>query len=576
MPREDAIIRLENTAGGSSKFWEVEIHGSAYRIRYGRIGAKGTVQEKSFGSPEEATEAAEKKAASKRKKGYVDVEVAPTAEIAPPPPKEEKPPSHRDAVKAAFAVIRKAGIPALANRGHAQSAGWEDLGEACRKKKLDPVQGIFWHKQSDEAFGNDGRLIHTLWLHWAGDLDVFVKALEEQGLDLEVPTDPERAIGVKPTPLPGMKILPTGPIDEAYPAEVAAIDADPQALAPYQALLKAMQAKDDERARFVELQLEFEKKGKLSKKKAKEVEAAVAQFGVAFARGLAKQFEHGSGVDMSRTWPTYTTRDYSPKYRRGFPYSVSTGMAEHGAPRPDFSDPAWSTITELALEQAEALPDLCASAVAGRLEALKLTRGDLSPDDAPRFARLRAAALPTSSVDAVARLPALQELRFLDRRVDHESILARIPASLHVVRFDGLRYTRDGDGWVLRTGYWFGKEYEIESLDEVIRHVPKDLRRVEIGYAYYRTTKESLAALRAAFAAHSPGVPVVEQLAEAVRRLRASDSPVAEAEAMLRDGFTAKEVGGAAMVVRKDDGRWQQMRTVSDKLHLRDLAESYD
>ena len=59
---------------------------------------------------------------------------------------------------------------ALVNRGMNQSAGWEDLTEACAKKGMTKRQGIFWHKQSNEAFEpKTGILLDQLHLYWAGD-----------------------------------------------------------------------------------------------------------------------------------------------------------------------------------------------------------------------------------------------------------------------------------------------------------------------------------------------------------------------------------------------------------------------
>ncbi|MCB9741208.1 MAG: WGR domain-containing protein [Alphaproteobacteria bacterium] len=62
----------QSTSGG--KFWEVEVEGLEMRIRYGKIGQDKAWSAQSFDSHEAAVKAAEKKAASKRSKGYAVVE----------------------------------------------------------------------------------------------------------------------------------------------------------------------------------------------------------------------------------------------------------------------------------------------------------------------------------------------------------------------------------------------------------------------------------------------------------------------------------------------------------------------
>lgn len=73
---------LELIEGTSSKFWEIELQGSDYTVRYGRIGTDGRTSTKSFDSAEEAQTKADKAIESKRKKGYSEVVNAnPTAEL---------------------------------------------------------------------------------------------------------------------------------------------------------------------------------------------------------------------------------------------------------------------------------------------------------------------------------------------------------------------------------------------------------------------------------------------------------------------------------------------------------------
>ena len=56
----------------SSKFWNIEVSGSNYTVRYGRTGTEGQSLEKKFPSPEAATKDAEKLIREKLGKGYTD------------------------------------------------------------------------------------------------------------------------------------------------------------------------------------------------------------------------------------------------------------------------------------------------------------------------------------------------------------------------------------------------------------------------------------------------------------------------------------------------------------------------
>jgi uncharacterized protein (TIGR02996 family) len=65
--------RFEFKDAKSHKFWEIEIEGDAYTVRYGKFGADGQVQTKTFASAEKAEAAAEKIISEKIKKGYKEV-----------------------------------------------------------------------------------------------------------------------------------------------------------------------------------------------------------------------------------------------------------------------------------------------------------------------------------------------------------------------------------------------------------------------------------------------------------------------------------------------------------------------
>ena len=70
------IRRFEYVTGSSSKFWEVETDGRQVKVRYGRIGANGQSQTKSFTSEAAADEHAKKQIAAKLAKGYCELAVA--------------------------------------------------------------------------------------------------------------------------------------------------------------------------------------------------------------------------------------------------------------------------------------------------------------------------------------------------------------------------------------------------------------------------------------------------------------------------------------------------------------------
>ncbi|MEV7807572.1 DUF4132 domain-containing protein [Microbispora sp. NPDC088329] len=74
---------LTYVGGGSAKFWEVRQDGTELHIRYGRMGAAGQTQVKSFDSAAAAAAAADKLAAEKLRKGYTEDEAVAAPEAAP-------------------------------------------------------------------------------------------------------------------------------------------------------------------------------------------------------------------------------------------------------------------------------------------------------------------------------------------------------------------------------------------------------------------------------------------------------------------------------------------------------------
>lgn len=58
----------------SSKFWSVDINGNNLTVAFGKTGSPGSINKKSFATPEDASNEAEKLIREKTKKGYVESE----------------------------------------------------------------------------------------------------------------------------------------------------------------------------------------------------------------------------------------------------------------------------------------------------------------------------------------------------------------------------------------------------------------------------------------------------------------------------------------------------------------------
>jgi uncharacterized protein (TIGR02996 family) len=72
--RDPPMRRFEFQDAKSHKFWEIDLAGDAFTVRYGKFGTDGQVQTKTFASEDKAAAEAEKVIKSKTKKGYVEVE----------------------------------------------------------------------------------------------------------------------------------------------------------------------------------------------------------------------------------------------------------------------------------------------------------------------------------------------------------------------------------------------------------------------------------------------------------------------------------------------------------------------
>jgi uncharacterized protein (TIGR02996 family) len=67
--------RFEYKDAKSHKFWEIQVEGDAFTVRYGKFGTDGQVQTKTLASEDKAQAEAEKLIKSKTKKGYVEVQL---------------------------------------------------------------------------------------------------------------------------------------------------------------------------------------------------------------------------------------------------------------------------------------------------------------------------------------------------------------------------------------------------------------------------------------------------------------------------------------------------------------------
>jgi predicted DNA-binding WGR domain protein len=63
--------RYELSDGSSNKFWDIQLSGKAFTVTFGKIGANGQTQRKTFKTDAEARTAHDKLVAEKTKKGYV-------------------------------------------------------------------------------------------------------------------------------------------------------------------------------------------------------------------------------------------------------------------------------------------------------------------------------------------------------------------------------------------------------------------------------------------------------------------------------------------------------------------------
>lgn len=156
--------RFELVEGTSSKFWEIELEGAGFTVRFGRIGTAGQTQQKSFATPEKARAEHDKLVAEKVKKGYAEVGATAGTQVAPAPapvpkktaakpaakvPKAEPEASPEPEIAASPAteasLARRAGGAGARRRTRASSAGWRSRSAPARWR------GWTWTRASSPA-----------------------------------------------------------------------------------------------------------------------------------------------------------------------------------------------------------------------------------------------------------------------------------------------------------------------------------------------------------------------------------------------------------------------------------------
>jgi predicted DNA-binding WGR domain protein len=69
---QSTMRHFQFIGGNSAKFWEIETNGLEVKVRYGRLGTKGQISDKSFPDEAAAQKHAEKLIQEKTSKGYVE------------------------------------------------------------------------------------------------------------------------------------------------------------------------------------------------------------------------------------------------------------------------------------------------------------------------------------------------------------------------------------------------------------------------------------------------------------------------------------------------------------------------
>src|SRR4051794_31717597 len=69
-PKEQAMRTFQFSDAKSHKFWNIEVSGTSFTVNYGKVGAAGQTQTKTYASADKAQAEADKLIQQKIKKGY--------------------------------------------------------------------------------------------------------------------------------------------------------------------------------------------------------------------------------------------------------------------------------------------------------------------------------------------------------------------------------------------------------------------------------------------------------------------------------------------------------------------------
>lgn len=111
-------------AGGSNKFWEVDVEKTTLTVRFGKIGTNGQTQTKSFPTEEKAKSERDKLVREKTGKGYVEI----TGDAAAPKPEATKEPDPTPAA----APKRSEPKAKKTEPASTDEVGWIDAGNGYR------------------------------------------------------------------------------------------------------------------------------------------------------------------------------------------------------------------------------------------------------------------------------------------------------------------------------------------------------------------------------------------------------------------------------------------------------------
>ncbi|AKJ04056.1 putative DNA-binding WGR domain protein [Archangium gephyra] len=114
--------RFEFVEGASKKFWEIELQGTEFTVRWGRIGTNGQTQQKSFANTAKAQAEHDKLIAEKQKKGYSEVGDGTNTVVASPPATPDEAQQATPAPARKKAAAKTAAAPAQAPAPVAEEA----------------------------------------------------------------------------------------------------------------------------------------------------------------------------------------------------------------------------------------------------------------------------------------------------------------------------------------------------------------------------------------------------------------------------------------------------------------------